>query len=303
MMAENSSIEWTTHTFSPWRGCTRYSPGCENCYAEMMSKRNPKMLGVWGPMGTRIVAAESYWKQPIKWNHQSASATIRPRVFCASLSDVFEEWKGSMRDANAQDICACHECGKWMNYISRECDCRNERAPRRITMDHVRVRLMKLIAATPNLDWLLLTKRPENVVRILGVIGLMVDHHDALDLSISLQENVWLGTSVENRSVLHRIDTLRKISAAVRFLSIEPLLEDLGEINLTGIDWLIVGCESGSKRRPMRDAWAASLSNQCAAQGVKFFMKQMDMGVDMGAVTGDIERFPLGLRVREFPNV
>ena len=86
--------------------------------------------------------------------------------------------------------------------------------------------------------------------------------------------NVWLGTSVEDRKTLRRIDHLRAAPAAVRFLSIEPLLEDLGEIDLAGIDWVIVGGESGPMARPMQPEWARSIRDQCLSAGVSFFFKQ-----------------------------
>ena len=67
-MAENSKIEWTHHTFNPHRGCTKVSAGCANCYAETLSGRNPKTLGIWGPNGTRVVASEAMWREPIRWD-------------------------------------------------------------------------------------------------------------------------------------------------------------------------------------------------------------------------------------------
>lgn len=89
-MAENSKIQWTHHTFNPWRGCTKVSEGCKHCYAETMSKRNLKVLGQWGPNGTRVVASESMWREPMKWDAAAKAAGERHRVFCASLADVFE---------------------------------------------------------------------------------------------------------------------------------------------------------------------------------------------------------------------
>lgn len=76
-MAENSKIEWTHHTWNPWRGCTKVSAGCANCYAETLSGRNPKTLGIWGPQGTRVVASESTWKEPMKWDREAAAAGER----------------------------------------------------------------------------------------------------------------------------------------------------------------------------------------------------------------------------------
>lgn len=89
-MGQDSNIEWTRHTFNPWRGCTKVSDGCKFCYADKLSARNPKSLGVWGPNGTRVVAAEAYWRLPLKWDKAAALAGERHRVFCASLADVFE---------------------------------------------------------------------------------------------------------------------------------------------------------------------------------------------------------------------
>jgi protein gp37 len=109
-----------------------------------------------------------------------------------------------------------------------------------------------------------LTKRANRMVRWHGA------HSDAWWLS-----NVWLGVSVEDRQYgLPRIHELRDVRAAVRFLSIEPLLEDLGRITLNGIDWVIVGGESGPGARPMRAEWATSVRDQCVAAGVPFFFKQ-----------------------------
>src|SRR3954469_25166804 len=79
-MSANSKIEWTHHTFNPWRGCTKVSAGCAHCYAERQSLRNPKALGIWGPDGERVVAAESYWRQAVRWNAEAEKAGERRRV-------------------------------------------------------------------------------------------------------------------------------------------------------------------------------------------------------------------------------
>lgn len=125
-MAE-TKIEWADYTFNPWRGCTKVSPGCQHCYAETLSKRNPRVLGEWGPDGTRVIAAESGWRQPLAWDRAAREAGERRLVFCASLADVFE---------HRPDLLA------------------------------PRSRLFRLIEQTPHLIWLLLTKRPENVERL-----------------------------------------------------------------------------------------------------------------------------------------
>jgi Protein of unknown function (DUF5131) len=106
-MAENSKIQWTDSTFNPWEGCTKVAPECQNCYAEARAIRWKSVQ--WGPNGTRRVAAESKWREPVKWNKAAACQcgggfrgthsaycpqANRPRVFCASLADVFESWGG-----------------------------------------------------------------------------------------------------------------------------------------------------------------------------------------------------------------
>jgi len=125
-MGENSKIEWTTHTFNPWWGCTKVSEACKNCYAETWAKRVGQK--VWGPKAERRTMSENHWKQPLKWNRDTENTTERPRVLCASMADVFED---------------------------------------RPELAAPRARLFELIEATPNLDWLLLTKRPQNVNRPL----------------------------------------------------------------------------------------------------------------------------------------
>jgi protein gp37 len=260
-MAENSKIEWTHHTFNPWRGCTKVSDGCKYCYAETMSGRNPAVLGKWGPRGTRVVAAESYWRQPLTWNAAARAAGERHRVFCASLADVFEGGE-TMPEAAQTDV------------------------------DEARRRLWGLIEVTDNLDWLLLTKRPQNVREMV--------HNDWLYSHVGYPPNVWIGTSVENQQTAdERIPHLLRVPAAVRFLSCEPLL---GPVDVSpylarkverwdrdhegtvvgqefdcvdGIHWLIAGGESGSNARPMNLGWARSLRDQCQAAGAAFFLKQL----------------------------
>jgi len=309
-MAENSKIQWTDHTFNPWRGCTKVSPGCDLCYAETMSKRNQSVLGVWGKYGSRVIASEAMWKQPVMWNFYAREGfcpkckgkgwlnfkkegerrcdncdkgsvePYRSKVFCASLADVFEG-----HDTMPED--------SWQ------------------TVEDARVRLFTLIDATPNLDWLLLTKRPELV---------MPWFEERKWPDIYIPNNVWLGTTVENQKYADiRIPELLKVNAAVRFLSIEPML---GPVDLEpflqyppmtdnykmtfglnewrGVDWVILGTESGKDRRPMKLEWAESIVDQCKAAGVPVFVKQLEIN---GKVTGDIEQFPRALQVREFPKI
>jgi protein gp37 len=245
---QNSSIEWTDHTFNPWWGCQRVSPGCEHCYAETLARRYN--FKVWGPAKTteRREMSANYWKQPIKWD-KLAQVSGRKRVFCASMADVFED--------HPQIVDA-------------------------------RARLFNLIDQTPNLDWLLLTKRPENV-------NSMVPWHGETGLYHGWPVNVWIGTSCEDQERADkRIPELLKVPARVRFLSCEPLL---GAIDIRkwvllpvkdwdnsaairafhaapSLHWVIAGGESGHAARPMHPDWARGLRDQCQAAGVAYFFKQ-----------------------------
>lgn len=237
-MGTETGIQWCDHTFNPWRGCTKVSAGCAHCYAEKLSLRNPDVLGEWGVKGKRAIAAESYWKLPYAWDKKANADNVRRSVFCASLADVFEE---------------------------------------RAELDDHRLRLFNIIKQTQNLDWLLLTKRPVFAERWLQVYGLV------------MPENVWMGTSAENQETAdERIPVLLSIPATRHFVSCEPLL---GEVDLMpyfsgskfqhdatyaygGLDWVIVGGESGAEARPMKADWVRSLRDQCEKMSVAFFFKQ-----------------------------
>jgi len=339
-MAENSKIEWTHATFNPWRGCTKISPGCANCYAETMSGRNPKTLGVWGPQGKRVVAAEAQWKLPLKWDRAAKEAGERHRVFCASLSDVFEDWQWPMVDSRDRQL--VHTPNGW-----HPCDRESLESASGVTMQDVRQRLFDLIDATPNLDWLLLTKRPENVLKMTydawttKVVG-HVSQNEGDGRHWNWPHNVWLGVSVENQQRAdERIQHLLRVPAAVRFLSIEPLLGpvdlrqvraheghrdllfvgDEGGFEYAGtrrnfIDWVIVGGESGHGARPCNAAWIRNIVQQCKEAGVPCFVKQMGAQPRFGEALmpntdgkypwndrkgGDMSEWPADLQVREFP--
>lgn len=251
-MGLNSSIEWTTHTFNPWWGCSKVSAGCDLCYAEALSKRYGH--DVWGAGKERRRLSDNYWKEPLVWNRDAEGADERPRVFCASMADVFDPGAPNTE----------------------------------------RVRLWNLIRATPNLDWLILTKRPELIPRYLPE-----------DWGAGYA-NVWLGTSVEDERVSRRIDALRSVDAHLRFLSLEPLIGPLDNLDLDGIDWAIVGGESGTTPRPMDLAWARSIKEQCDNSNTTFFFKQMGTALARQMKCkdrkgGDIEEIPEEFRVREIP--
>lgn len=282
---ENSKIEWTENTFNPWIGCAKISPACDHCYAADLSARTFKVK--WGAGEARKRTGESYWKQPIKWNAEAAKSGTRPRIFCASLSDVFD---------NEVPV-------QW------------------------RADLFDLIRLTPNLSWMILTKRIGNwhtlvtkahqcVMNRLGGKNFNDFKHEDFpiwDLGMWLQkwlsgnapENVHLGATICNQTEADRdISKLLAASAAKRFLSIEPML---GPIDLTevangkteemrgytrlsrhnalrnmrlwggdgrGIDLVIAGGESGPHARPSHPDWFRSLRDQCTAAGVQFMFKQ-----------------------------
>jgi protein gp37 len=257
-MGADTAIEWADHTFNPWTGCTRVSPGCDHCYAAEQAKRNPATFGSWEPGGARKRTSAANWEQPRRWNRAAERTGTRPRVFCASMADVFdnqvpEEWRWS---------------------------------------------LWRLIASTPNLDWLLLTKRPQNITRMLPepTLASMEDAEAGPWHAPWPWPNVWLGTTVENQAEAdRRIPHLLAAPVAKRFLSCEPLLgpvylrfvhdEETGEVIEGGfpmfgakptnrLHWVIAGGESGRGARPMHPDWARSLRDQCAAAGVPFFFKQ-----------------------------
>lgn len=227
-MAEETKIQWCHHTFNGWRGCTKRGPECEYCYAETMSGRNPAVLGVWGKHGTRPIGADSYWRGPIAWNRAAEATMTRKRVFCGSLKDAFEGNDTMPESAHGP-------------------------------VYQARLRLVHLMKDTPWLDWMLLTKRAENIQPIAASL------YPATQIDLLSLPNVWCGTSVGVRSRKDQIDFLREVPSAIRFLSIEPLLEDLGELNLKNIDLVIVGGESGANARPMHSDWARSVRDQCLA--------------------------------------
>lgn len=275
-MAENSNIEWTQSTFNPWRGCQKVSEGCARCYAETMSGRNPKTLGIWGPNGTRVVASETMWREPLKWDRKAKEAGERHRVFCASLADIFEDWQGVMVDSQGSRLINHFALG-WRPFSGTQEHA--DETDNWLTMQDVRRRLFELIDETPNLNWLLLTKRPENIAKMMPTAKEVGSNYHVKGYLGGLRvdvyrPNVWIGTSVEGREQKKRINILRTIPAAIRFLSVEPLLEDLGELDLTGISWVIVGGESGHGARPMHPEWVRSIRDQCKVAGCPFFFKQ-----------------------------
>jgi protein gp37 len=182
----------------------------------------------WGLAKERRFFGAKHWREPLKWNEAAKKTGERHRVFCASMADVFED---------------------------------------RRDLDEQRNALWELILSTPCLDWLLLTKRPQNAVNMLpwGRSG----------LGPTPWKNVWLGTTVEDQKRANeRIPILGQIPAGVRFLSCEPLLERLS-LSLKGIHWVIVGGESGAGARRLDVEWARTIVHRCKEDGVAVFVKQL----------------------------
>ena len=190
-MSQNTKIEWTEQTWNPATGCTKVSPGCEHCYAEVMANRL-KAMGVRGyENGFKLTLQPQRLWEPL----QRKKPTV---YFVNSMSDLFHE---EIPASYIKSVFAVIENSPWHTYQ-------------------------------------ILTKRAERMAEIIQ--------------NINIPPNAWMGVTVENiKHGLPRIDLLRRINATVRFLSIEPLLEDLGTINLAGVHWVIVGGESGAKARPL----------------------------------------------------
>lgn len=275
-MGADTKIEWCDHTFNPWIGCTQVSPGCLNCYAMMlMAIRYGRVQ--WGPGKARARTSKTYWRQPLRWNrlaeerlaaHNRELATSfghlsemmeepqRPRVFCASLADWLDN---------------DHVPIEWL------------------------VQLLALIEATPHLDWLLLTKRPQNwEARLVAATRWAHEYGTNASAIASWVRgtppvNVWIGVSVEDQTRANeRIPELLKIPARIRFLSCEPLL---GPVELEPVwigdyqscegyyprqlHWAIIGGESGPGARDFDVEAGWDLARQCESAGVATFVKQL----------------------------
>lgn len=234
----NSSIEWTDHTHNEWIGCEKISDGCKHCYAEELMDKRYGRAK-WGANGTRTLTSIQNRNKPLSWDKSAGKEAKRYKVFAQSLSDTFEDRK---------------ELEPW------------------------RLELFRKIVLTPNLDWLVLTKRPDVAMRFFN------ENPEFANLP-----NLWLGVSVEDQKTADaRIPVLLEIPASIRFLSCEPLLGLVGLDNYlynryhmggerhmyNKIDWVIAGGESGPNARPMHPYWVRSLLYQCQWAKVPFFFKQ-----------------------------
>jgi len=267
-------------THNPWIGCSKVSQACRSCYAETFVNRFPAMVGqkaglpVWGTSAPRRITSPENWAKMRRLNKMAVKAGVRIKVFCASLADVFEDGRGL-------NVIGGHHIGAE-------------------TLHEARGALWSLIRDTPELDWLLLTKRPENVARMVP----------AAWMSGAWPANVWLGTTVENEAMATaRLPHLLACPAPVLFASNEPALEPVDwrrwlkgpcaecaygagcggicngyRVFGRGLDWIITGGESGHGARPYDVAWARQSVAQGRQAGVAVFVKQLGARPVDGAI-------------------
>jgi protein gp37 len=237
-MSATSTIEWTEKTWNPVAGCSVISPGCHHCYAMAMARR---LKGV-------ALAKTGRGEDP-----------GRLRYYVEVIGDD-GRWNGQMTVVAE----ALSEPSRWRAstvFVNSMSDLFHEHLP----VAAIR-RVCAVMAAVPRHTYQVLTKRAERMADLLA--GELREY--------AALPHLWWGVSVENRRHgLPRVEHLRRVSAGgVRFLSVEPLLEDIGVINLAGIGWVITGHESGAGARPCEEEWVRSLRDQCAKAGVPFFYKQ-----------------------------
>jgi len=214
-VGKNSAIEWTTHTWNPWYGCTKVSDGCKFCYAERQMARFGKEFK--GPK----MAASSGFEAPLCW------PKIPGRVFVCSWSDFFHE-----------DVPLV-----WQS------------------------RAMNIMTALPHFTFQILTKRPARISPVLNAI-----------MDDPLPSNIWLGVSVERNGFVCRLKQLTENWAAVHFISAEPLLgsltDGLARLDLTDIEWIITGGESGRSPRLTDPVWFREVRDLCRQENIPYFHKQ-----------------------------
>jgi protein gp37 len=237
-MSLKSTIEWTMTTWNPVVGCTKITSGCAHCYAERMAAGLKKIALARIAAGKQPGRARYYIDAIDEHGHWSGKLVPVPEA----LRDPFT-W------AKPQVV-----------FVNSMSDLFHESVPTEFVGQIVRV-----MAETPWHTYQVLTKRGDRLQSLLA--GELVE--------FAHQPNIWWGVSVENRKQgLPRVDLLRSSPAAARFLSVEPLLEDLGQVNLDGIHWVIVGGESGPKARAIEEDWVVSIRDQCRAVHIPFFFKQ-----------------------------
>jgi protein gp37 len=264
VVGKNSGISWTDHTFNPWWGCTRIegSPACgpaegepgDRCYAEAWAERvgyseSGSQFPIWGAHEQRRFFGDKHWTEPLYWNNAARAEGVRKRVFCMSMGD----WAEGRPDQEKHLL-----------------------------------RLWGLIRATPHLDWLMLTKRPQLIPKLCPG-------------DIRRLPRVWQGTTAETERWLYiRWDHLKRAEAEIYWLSVEPMFERMtlpqDFLALGARGWVICGGQSGAHARPLDPAWARYLRDQCLDAGVRFHMKQMS-----GRTKDQLQAIPEDLLIRQYP--
>jgi protein gp37 len=284
-MGDKTGIQWTDATWNPVTGCTKVSAGCKHCYAERVFPRayHGQTVDIEPPRdGKRPRRFTDVLTHRDRLDQPLRWRRPR-RVFVNSMSDLFHDDVPYRFIREVFDVMRC-------------CDGGEIAATGRTQPSHV---------------FQVLTKRPERMLE------LALSRKLGFDPS-SPPPNVWLGVSVESPDTLHRVDTLCQTPAALRFVSYEPALEGVDfSQHLPGIDWLIVGGESGPRARPFDVNWARDTVAQCRASGVPVFVKQLganpwfDLADEYAAhryelahrAGADIDEWPADLRVQESPSI
>lgn len=251
-MAQNSKIEWTHHTANLWHGCTKVHEGCDNCYAETLAKRWGN--DIWGLDKPRKMVG-SVWNDLQKYQSLAKAAGETHRVFVGSMMDIFE---------------------KPMPLIDSKGNLQE------ISIGHIRERFFCEIkeGKYPNLMFLLLTKRPSNINKYIIECW-----------NNKIPNNVMFGTSPVNQETFNTLVKQLQGVNGKRFLSIEPQLNKIDLGQLSGIDWIIQGGESGHHKRPFNLDWARLMRDECSSLSIPYFFKQIDK----------IQPIPEDLQIREFP--
>ncbi len=259
-MAENSKIEWTDHTANLWWGCQKVHAGCDNCYAETLDNRYNHDAPHWGPHSMRKVV-NGVWKDLSRFQRDAAKEGVIKRVFVGSMMDIFEKPFPLVDNKNVPI--------EGMN-----------------THD-LRMQLFtEIVPNSPNLLFLLLTKRPGNIKKYVPQSWLT-----------NAPKNVMYGASMVSPETL-MVDELLSVPGR-HFISAEPLLAPIQIPRLSEIDWVIVGGESGHGARPMQAEWAVDIKEQCCKNSTLFFFKQNSQANWLDFK--NFSSFPESLQLRELP--
>jgi protein gp37 len=255
---ENIGIAWCDATVNLWWGCAKVHTGCKNCYAEHLSDVRYKN-NFWGEQAGRK-RVKSCFKDLNKYQKEAQKSGRIIKVFVGSMMDIFEDSKMLLESWT-------NENGEVVNTTG---DLRN------ILFNRISNGFYN------NLVFLFLTKRPQNIKSSIPQ-----------DWLINPPTNVWFGTSVSNMGTWAYAEILKSIPSSNLFLSIEPQVDEIKDVSLDGINWVIQGGESGQNKRPFDISWGYTLRDVCKEQNVPFFFKQIDK----------IQDIPEDLLIREFPKL